>query len=94
MSSLIAAHEVLGLLGYVLDMWSRHKDSLRVLACGGDMREEEVGVVERLGSELRELWEEMIGVEEELASSSSSSSAEEPSSQVSGDGSNMQLGDR
>ena len=39
------------------------------------MREEEVGVVERLGSELRELLEEMIGVEEELASSSSSSSS-------------------
>ena len=61
--SLTAAHEVLALLGYTLDMWSRHKDSLRVLAYGGDMSEEEVGVVERLGSELRELWEEMMVVE-------------------------------
>ena len=63
LSSLAAAHEVLALLGYTLDMWSRHKDSLRVLAYGGDMSEEEVGVVERLGSELRELWEEMMVVE-------------------------------
>ena len=27
------------------------------------MREEEVGMVERLGSELRELWEEMVAAE-------------------------------
>ena len=75
LSSLVAAHEVLGLLGYVLDMWSRHKDSLRVLACGGDMREEEVGVVERLGSELRELWEEVVVVAEGSSSSVSEASS-------------------
>ena len=71
LSSLPAAREVLRLLGYVLDMWSRHKDSLQVLACGGDMKEEEVDVMERLCSELRALLEEVV-VEQSSSSSSSS----------------------
>ena len=37
--------EVVRLLGYVLDMWSRHRESLQAMACGGEMKEEEARVV-------------------------------------------------
>ena len=70
-----AAMEVLRLVGYVLDMWSRHRDSLRAMACGGEIGVEEARVVKHLGHELRGLWEMMIWEDddEELQQSWSSS---------------------
>ena len=77
-SSSPLAHEVLGLLGYVLGMWSRHKESLQMLACGGDMKEEEVAVMVHLSSELRDMCETVVmnvqQPQEEKGASSSSSS--------------------
>ena len=77
-----AAMELLRLLGFVLDSWSRHRDSLQSLAAGGEVRGEEARVVERLGCELRELCDMMVVVDE----SSSSSSCSGRSSSGSSDG--------
>ena len=73
-----AAVEVIKLLGYVLDMWSRHKESLRamVVSCEGKLvgaDDETKQVAERLETELRE-WRE-------LWSSSSRSSIKASSSE-------------
>ena len=70
-----AAMEVLRLVVYVSDMWSRHRDSLRAMACGGEIGVEEARVVKHLGHELRGLWEMMIWEDddEELQQSWSSS---------------------
>ena len=81
-SSLPVAHEVLRLLGYVLDMWSRHKDSLQVLACGGDMKEEEVDVMMRLNCELRALLEDLAPESSSSSSSSGGEMEDEEASQV------------
>ena len=55
-----AALEVLRLLGYVLDMWSRHKHRLQAMVSEGRMvGAHEASIVERLRGELNalhELW--------------------------------------
>ena len=56
-STIPAAIEVLKLLGHVMGMWSRHRDVLQSLAYGGDIKEEEARVVDRMGAELRDLSE-------------------------------------
>ena len=75
-SSPSAAHEVLRLLAYALDMVSRHKEGLKVLLSCGDGGEE-VEVVNRLGCELKGMWHEaMVGRD------ATSSSAEEERAKV------------
>lgn len=55
--SLSAAIEVLRLLGFVRDMWNRHRATLYDLARDARLSEYEAEVVNNMGSELMEVWE-------------------------------------
>jgi len=54
--SLPAAHEVLRLLTYALDMLTRHQDGMTKLMASCER--EEIAVVNHLGNELIGLWEQ------------------------------------
>ena len=51
---------MLKLSGFVLDMWSRHRDRLQAMACGGEIGMDEIQVVNHLGYEVEELLEMVV----------------------------------
>ena len=60
-SAAAAAMEVFQLVVCVSAMWSRHRDSLRAMACEGEIRGEEAQrVVDYMGHELRDLGDMMM----------------------------------